>query len=431
MGCRNFSRLGTLVGAAFLFVLLATLAVFPADAQPPAPQLSTNATVFASGLNNPRGLKFEPDGVLYVAEGGAGGNTSAVGICEQVPPPIGPYTGGKTARISKIASNGTRTTVVDNLPSSQTSAGSGALVSGVGDVVFIGTTLYGLLTGAGCSHGILDEPNGLIRVDPDGTSVLVADLSAFVRAHPAAKPDADDFEPDGTWYSMIAVNDVVYVTEPNHQELDRITLDGQISRVIDLSTQFVPPSNWQGPTSIAYHDGNFYVGTLGTFPVRPGTQSIYKITPAGQVTVAGAGLTAVLGVAFDEQGRLYALESDTTSGLPGPTAAGSGKVVRMTASGAFEPVATGLTFPTAMTFGPDGKLYVSNFGFGLPPGMGQVVRVDVNAPLSVPPNAASPAKPARLPNTGGADFPWLALALVAFILSCAGWRLRRTRMGRG
>src|ERR1700733_15241476 len=72
----------------------------------------SNVTVFATGLNNPRGLKFGPDGFLYVAEGGAGGSASTVGLCDQVVPPIGPYTGGFTARISKIAPDGTRTTVV-------------------------------------------------------------------------------------------------------------------------------------------------------------------------------------------------------------------------------------------------------------------------------------------------------------------------------
>jgi hypothetical protein len=30
-----------------------------------------------------------------------------------------------------------------------------------------------------------------------------------------------------------------------------------------------------------------------------------------------------------------------------------------------------------MTFGPDGQLYVSNFGFGFPPGAGQIVRIEV------------------------------------------------------
>src|ERR1700761_7315 len=75
-------------------------------------QLSSNATVYASGLNGPRGLKFGPDGLLYVAEAGTGGTTSTKGICTQVIPPIGPYVNGNTARISRIDSSGNRTTVV-------------------------------------------------------------------------------------------------------------------------------------------------------------------------------------------------------------------------------------------------------------------------------------------------------------------------------
>jgi hypothetical protein len=70
----------------------------------------SNVTVFAQGLNNPRGLKFGPDGNLYVAEGGAGGAISSAGLCDQVVPPVGPYTRGYTARISKISSDGTRAT---------------------------------------------------------------------------------------------------------------------------------------------------------------------------------------------------------------------------------------------------------------------------------------------------------------------------------
>ncbi len=47
--------------------------------------------------------------------------------------------------------------------------------------------------------------------------------------------------------------------------------------------------------------------------------------------------------------------------FPGPPF-GVGKVVRLNRAGDIEDVATGLSVPTGMTFGPDGYLYVSNFG---------------------------------------------------------------------
>ena len=37
-----------------------------------------------------------------------------------------------------------------------------------------------------------------------------------------------------------------------------------------------------------------------------------------------------------------------------------------------------LFFPTGMTFGPGGALYVSNGGFGSPPiGLGQVLKIEI------------------------------------------------------
>src|SRR5438105_1236648 len=202
---------------------------------PAAPAVQT-PFVFASGLTNPRGLKFGPDGYLYVAEGGPATNIlSTVGLCGQVPAPVGPYTGGFNSRISKISPAGVRTTVVGGLPSSQTSPALGSLVSGVADVAFIGDTLYGIEAGAGCSHGLAGTDNTLVRVNPNGSTTDIANLSVFIKAHPVANPEPDDFEPDGTWYSMVAVRGTLYAVEPNHGEVDAIAPNGVIKRLVDVS----------------------------------------------------------------------------------------------------------------------------------------------------------------------------------------------------
>jgi hypothetical protein len=158
--------------------------------------------------------------------------------------------------------------------------------------------------------------------------------------------------------------------EPNHGEIAVVTTDGQISRLADISAS-------QGhivPTSVAYH-GNFYVGNLNTFPIQAGSSKILKITPSGNIKTVVTGLTTVVGVAFDRQGYMYILENTTDNLEPTPF---TGKVLRVNDDDTLQEIATGLFLPTAMTFGPDGALYVSNVGFGPPPvGMGEVVRITV------------------------------------------------------
>jgi hypothetical protein len=329
-------------------------------------------TVFATGLNNPRGLEFGPNGQLYVAEGGIGGTDSTTEEqCQQVPPPVGPFLGSTTGgRISRINPAGVRQTLTDQLPTAIGGGGNGEIV-GVADVAFIGNTLYALISGAGCSHGVPSIPNSVIQVEPSGNWTQVANLSQFVQDNPVENPNEGDFEPDGDFYSMINVGNELYTVEANHGQLDKIS-GGNVSRIIDFSAL----EGHVVPTVAAYRDGHIYVGNLNPFPIEEGSSKIWKITPSGQAEVWATGFTTILGLAFDKEGNLYVLENTVGAQFPTP---GLGRIVRVNQSGQKEVIVTGLSLPTGLTYGPDGNLYVSNVGFGPTSiGGGEVLKVTLN-----------------------------------------------------
>ena len=175
--------------------------VYDGTAQlPPVP---AGATAVAQGLFGPRGLKFGPDGDLYVALSGPGGTNSTEAICPQLQVAVavgGPYTNGNTASIVKVDKRGNVTTVATGFPSALSQRPD---VLGVADIAFLNGELYAVTSGGGCSHGSL-TPNMVAKVDPrTGHWAMIANLSQAVAAHPSAVM-APDFEADGVFYSMFA-----------------------------------------------------------------------------------------------------------------------------------------------------------------------------------------------------------------------------------
>jgi hypothetical protein len=98
------------------------------------------------------------------------------------------------------------------------------------------------------------------------------------------------------------------------------------------------------------------------------------MTPSDNFKRWDRGFTTVVGVAFDHRDRLYVLELSDAPGFPTP---GEGKLVRVSPSGKVEEILGGLVVPTAMTIGPNGAIYISNFG-AAPPGAGQILRLEIN-----------------------------------------------------
>ncbi|WP_340114789.1 ScyD/ScyE family protein [Maribellus mangrovi] len=327
---------------------------------------NVNVTVstFAEQIMYPRGLKFGPDGYLYVATAGVGGNNSTESLCEQVIPPVGPYLGGNTASILKFSPQGDASVLASELPSDINGLG---FTMGIADVAFIGNQLYALLV-AGCSHGNPDYPSSVIKVNNDGSWSVVADLSSYLLTNPVAYPEEEDFEPDGSAYGMVNLRGDFYVIEANHGEMLKVSTDGEVSRLIDFSAYY----GHIVPTAIAYH-GNFYVGNLRTFPLEEGSSNIYKVTPDGVPKIWATGFTGILGVAFDAQNRMYVLETSAVDNGPVP---GTGRVVRVNNDDSRDVIVDHLLFPTGMTFGPDGALYISNAGFGPP--TGEILKVELN-----------------------------------------------------
>ncbi len=308
----------------------------------------TTVRVVASGLVNPRGMAFNETDQLLVAIAGAS---------------------GATAGVAAIDAAGCPMLTVDGLPSYRVVFGGPV---GVADVAFLDGALYFLLAGGNIDDGGM--VNGLYRLEETGEATLVADVSSYIRDN-AVSERPGDYDTDGQPYAMLAMGDAFWVTEGNSNQLLRLGLDGTVSRVADLS------AGHPIPTGIApAADGGAYVAFFTAAPYREDASSVVQVAADGTVSEVWTGLTLVTALALGPDGALYAAEMATgiNPDDPGSIRPGSGRIVRQTGPDSMEDVASGLSLPVAMEFGPDGALFVASPAFGADNGEGTIVRVDLS-----------------------------------------------------
>lgn len=338
-------------------------------------------TVVASGLNNPRGLDFAPNGALYIAEAGLGGDGPVIVGGD------GPHQFGHTGSITRVW-KGKQERLVQGLPSLAVADQTAAI--GPSSISFNGSGHALLTIGLGANpalrNSILGEQGRSLgtvsMLNQNGQIRTLADLAAFELVN---DPDGNgpDSNPNGV------LNDkggVAYVTDAGANALLSVAANGKVSvvavfpnRIVPtppilpqppfppaLSSQAVPTNVVRGP------DGALYVSQLTGFPFPVGGARVFRVVPGSAPQVYAEGFTNIIDLEFDAQGNLYVLEIDR-NGLIAPEV--TGRLARVNAgSHTVDTVASdGLVMPGGMAIGPDGAIYISNFSTS--PGIGEVIRL--------------------------------------------------------
>jgi hypothetical protein len=273
------------------------------------------AVLLTSGLQEgSEGSAIGPGGALYVAEGVAG-------------------------RISRVdPRTGAVTTFASGLPPSLFGVGGGGVV----DVAFIGTTAYALVTGVSPELGGSDVV-GIYRVDGPTSFTIIADIGEFSIANPPTTP----FDtPSGFQYALQTYRGGFLVTDGHHNRVLRVTLDGEVTEVIQFANIV--------PTGLAVSGNTVYVALAGPAPHLPQDGKVVSFGPMSPTaTEVASGGRLLVDVEFGRGRSLYALSQGIfpVGSEPGsPALPNTGALLEVNRNGTFTVIRDGLNQPTSLDF---------------------------------------------------------------------------------
>jgi len=339
----------------------------------------------ATGLNNPRGLNFGPEGALYVAEAGRGGD----GPCG--PGAEGTRCYGASGSITRLdLRRGTQERVSTGLPS--LASPDGSLATGPQDISFVGRGNGAVSIGFGGNPqdreaffpGVGEKFARVARVVGSGNWSLTSDLGNY---EISANPTGDEI--DSNPFGVLALPGKQVIADAGANALNQIAANGSISTLAVFPNRMVDAPPFLGlppgtqipmdavPTTVALGpDGNYYVGQLTGFPFPVGGANVYRV-PAGGGTpeVFASGFTHIIDIAFGEDGTLYVLEI-AKNGLLGAFGGNdwTGALIRVAANGTRTEIASeGLFAPGGIALDSAGAIYVTNNTIS--GGEGEVVKI--------------------------------------------------------
>lgn len=369
-------------------------------ALPPA-HAANPLQVVMTGLDNPYGLAFGPDGGLYVADAGLGG--SGTGFTNGNNQPV---TFGDTGGVTRLL-GGVQSQVITGLPS--VAGSTGAEATGLTGLTFDSSgNLYGVFglgsvetnrdalvtANPGTNAGDLGQ---LVSLNTTTNTVTpISDLVPYETANYTAN-NPDGTVPEANPYGLTALSGGGFaVTDGGGNVALKVaagggspTLLSAFPAVTNPLFHFPPTPSLGGPTYQAVPtgiaqgpNGNLYVGEFTGFPFLPGASNVFSVsatTPTiGPPPVIAGGFTSITGLTFGPNGDLYVLDDVTTTYAGPPSDGQLFEVDPTTGAKTFlTDLPKGVTYD-GLAFGPDDALYISSQG--TVPGSGEVLRYSLAVP---------------------------------------------------